>query len=63
MICPTALIDDVSSDHQKAYERMNFDLKGTTPKFISEFHIDQFAKTLNQVLLETWISEQFVELD
>ena len=63
MVCPTALIEQVSSDHLKAYEKMDFDLKSNVPKFISEFHIDAFAECLNQARLEAWIAEQLVELD
>ena len=63
MVCPTALIDQVSWDHKKAYEKMDFDLKGTTPKFISEFHLDSFLEFLNQVHTEIWIAEQLVEMD
>ena len=63
LVCPTALIEQISSAHQKAYKKMDFDLKGTDPKFHSDFHVDQFATFLNQVLLETWVSKQLAELD
>ena len=63
MICPTALIDQASSDHRKAYARTNFDLNDSTSKFTSEFHIDEFPDILRQIHTDIWISEQLIEID
>ena len=63
MICPTALFNRIDYDHLRAYEKIGFDLRSDTPKFLSEFHIDEFTDALNQFRLETWMSKQLVEMD
>ena len=63
MICPTALFDYIDYDHLRAYEKIGFDLRSDTPKFLSEFHIDEFTDVLNQFRIETWISKQLAEMD
>ena len=63
LICPTALIEHVSSSHQRAYKRMNFDLKGTDPKFISDFYIDELVEALDQIRVENWKSKRLAEMD
>ena len=64
MVCPTALIENISSKHQRAYELMNFDLKrDSNPKFISEFHLDDFLKKLKEVETLMMLREHVAPMD
>ena len=58
-----ALINHLSWDHRTAYTMMNFDLTGSTPRFISEFHVDQLLEILRQIRTDAGIYEQLSEMD
>ena len=63
MVASTMLYNNLSKEHRKAYAMIDFDMSSSIPKFISEFHLDQFKKALKYIFDQQQIFRSMAEMD